>query len=139
MLVTDREGRIVVVLAGCPKEQEEWAECLQGVSAAMEQAFGDLHWTQAGTLPDNGKGKSNRRGPYYTLAAGFSFGSGQKVSSGEIEITLYSHWRRQQPGTLGHSKHNQRVIATLLSNPCVRRLAGYGSGMSVCDVSSVVH
>ena len=80
VLITDSKGRIVAVLAGTPQEREAWSKCMQGVQAAMDEAFSNLRWTDARTLPDNSKGAGrNRRGPYYTLAAGLSFGGGQKV------------------------------------------------------------
>ncbi|KAJ7862735.1 hypothetical protein B0H14DRAFT_3444452 [Mycena olivaceomarginata] len=61
-------------------------------------------------------GASHRRGGYFTLTTGVSFGGGQR-----------------RPGNLRNSRALHLLIRRLLRNPAIQRLAGFqSSGFAIC-------
>ena len=94
---TDKDGRIVFVMAGMPRDKTGWMACIDAAYAAMQVARAAIHWTPAHAIPDFSKGKgSARRGPHYTAAEGVSFGSGQEVRVTIDHPASYSNLHRSR-------------------------------------------
>lgn len=73
----DPEGRICTVLAGRPRDDETWNEAMK--KAAESMANGRTTGQQSGAFPNNEE--THRRGRFFNVAAGVSFGGGQSVSA----------------------------------------------------------
>ncbi|OJT12466.1 hypothetical protein TRAPUB_10992, partial [Trametes pubescens] len=97
----DNASRVFAVLAGSPKDVDGWAQ----VNHDAQQAF-DAARSMYRLEP---KQISHRRGSFPAVAAGISFGGGQK-----------------HVNNLVHSVHNQGIIGQLLNHPAVQRIAGFG-------------
>jgi hypothetical protein len=70
--------------------------------------------------------KSHRRGDFYTLQAGFTKGPGQKVRravQAKATLTMLA----QKPGNLAHSKGHRQLLAPILKNRAIQRMAGFQS------------
>lgn len=81
MLITDREGRIVVILVGRPAGDATWDAALQGVQEALAETAAALRFGDSQFLPARSSSVTeNRRGDFRTAAVGVSYGGGQKVS-----------------------------------------------------------
>ncbi|KAJ7136896.1 hypothetical protein C8R44DRAFT_608196 [Mycena epipterygia] len=104
-LILDAHGRIIAILLGRP-EDPAWDTVVCEAWKAMSRA------RRAGNTSGAFKAKdsNHRRGQYTALAAGVSFGGGQK-----------------RPGNLVHSTKRQKIVNSLLSNKSIRRLAGFQS------------
>ncbi|KAJ7429395.1 hypothetical protein B0H11DRAFT_1768203 [Mycena galericulata] len=106
MVIVDPDGRIVAVFVGKPDDPKWDTEAIQGACRAMDRAARKGLATGALTSKD----RDHRRGAYLSLTTGVSFGGGQKM-----------------PGNLVHSKTRRRLIARLLKNKHVQRIAGFQS------------
>ncbi|PPR04543.1 hypothetical protein CVT26_002510 [Gymnopilus dilepis] len=103
MLVVDRDGRIIAILAGRP-EDPTWNEVQREAAQLLEEA------RCACRVPK--KSQHHRRGAFTTLRCGFSHGGGQT-----------------SPQNLLNSKTNARVIDRLNNSTPMRRIAGFGSSV----------
>ncbi|KAI0054623.1 hypothetical protein BV25DRAFT_1939900, partial [Artomyces pyxidatus] len=109
-LILDRRRRIIAVLAGRPKDREgrdpseHWAAVASRTAAAFEKARVDH--------PKALKAKDlkHRRGQFAAVASGVSYGGGQT-----------------RPGNLQHSAATNAMLAELLANPDLGRIAGHQS------------
>ncbi|GJE87348.1 hypothetical protein PsYK624_034310 [Phanerochaete sordida] len=99
-VICDDDRNICAVLEGIPGPQEAWREVRVEATRAVAEAGGSLRFGN----------RRDRRGPFKTIAVGVSYGGGQK-----------------RPGILRHSKHNQAVLHRLMTNPAVKRIAGFAS------------
>ncbi|KAG2030705.1 hypothetical protein BDR03DRAFT_877726 [Suillus americanus] len=108
----DKNGRVIGVLAGQPRD-DDWELTISQACAAMENAREHCTFKLSDT--------HHWRGLYPCLAVGVSYGGGQ-----------------QEPGNLQHSKTNQQELQTLLSEPTIQRLAGFGSSI-LCHYAPKVH
>jgi len=70
-LLLDRDGLIVGVLLGMPKDVEGWKRALDEAIVALQKA--------ADKISTRTKSTTHRRGTFPSLAHGVSFGGGQKV------------------------------------------------------------
>ncbi|KAJ6452902.1 hypothetical protein DFH09DRAFT_964194 [Mycena vulgaris] len=103
-LIVDREGRIIAILLGRP-EDPEWSDVVKDAFKALARARKRARrhgawWAEA----------SHRRGRYFALTTGVSFGGGQR-----------------RPGNLANTRFARRLILDLLRNKSLRRLAGFQS------------
>ncbi|KAJ6455101.1 hypothetical protein C8R47DRAFT_996960, partial [Mycena vitilis] len=99
--VVDSEGRIVAILLGTP-EDADWPDVVREAIRAMRRArkMARAHggWT------------AHRRGLYFLLTGGVSFGGGQR-----------------KPCNLCNTRLNRRLLRWLLRNPSIRRILGFQS------------
>ncbi|KAF8872686.1 hypothetical protein BD779DRAFT_1452535, partial [Infundibulicybe gibba] len=100
--ICDGEGRVVAVLAGRPNSGG-YLECTQQLAKTLLDA-GSKARLSTGQ-------KVHRRGEYRALSVGVSFGGGQK-----------------RPGNLVHKANNTKILESVMSDPNMRRVAGFGSG-----------
>ena len=70
--MVDKEGRILIMLAGSPKDEADWKNACARCAALLEETRGS--YVEA-------KDANKRRGDYASVSAGISFGGGQKVRS----------------------------------------------------------
>ena len=68
-MILDKEGRIIAFGVGPPLNDATWAAAVEEFLKAMEIARSKLKFNKHG----------DRRGPFKTVAAGVSYGGGQKV------------------------------------------------------------
>lgn len=118
MLVLDTEDRVIAVLLGMP-DDPEWPKVVDDAVKAM--AYARRKARQFGWSP-----AVHRRGIYFALTTGVSFGGGQKVLLIFFSPLLYSCFI-QRPGNLVNSRFYRRLIRRLLRNKAIRRLAGFQS------------
>ncbi|KAJ7127928.1 hypothetical protein C8R44DRAFT_616591, partial [Mycena epipterygia] len=104
--IVDRHDRIIVALVGAP-EDPDWPEVVAKVAEAMQQARDEGLRTKAFAVGDN----RHRRGVYYALTGGVSYGGGQKV----------------RPGNLVLPRRQRRLLLKLLKNKYIRRICGFQS------------
>ncbi|KAJ6631937.1 hypothetical protein B0H10DRAFT_1975532 [Mycena sp. CBHHK59/15] len=104
-LILDARGRIVAILIGRP-EDPDWDEVVDEAVREMHRARrkGMRHRVFKSARP------LHRRGRFSVLAAGVSFGGGQK-----------------RPGNLVNNRFARRLIQRLLKNQSIRRFAGFQS------------
>ncbi|KAJ7149778.1 hypothetical protein C8R43DRAFT_887781, partial [Mycena crocata] len=102
--IVDADGRIVAVLLGTP-EDPEWSDVVEDAIRAFARAR-----RKARTYGAWAPGGLHRRGRYFTLTTGASFGGGQR-----------------RPGNLRNTRFLRRLIRRLLRKKSVRRLAGFQS------------
>lgn len=69
ILIADNTGRLPIMLAGCPAGDVTWYDATRNFLDALAKAKAALKF---------GK-KSDRRGPFRTIAVGVSYGGGQTV------------------------------------------------------------
>ena len=69
----DRCGRVFAVLAGSPKDAEQWSKVLEEAQEEMEKARAAYKFDPKKTI--------HRRGKYATITCGISYGGGQRVGS----------------------------------------------------------
>jgi hypothetical protein len=74
-LVVDSEGRIIAILLGQP-DDPDWANVVKEAARALRRACRSA--MRAGIWCP---GSSHRRGTYYSITSGVSFGGGQKVGT----------------------------------------------------------
>ncbi|KAJ7900457.1 hypothetical protein B0H13DRAFT_2336660 [Mycena leptocephala] len=103
-LVVDSEGRIVAILLGEP-DDPEWAHVVAEAAKALRRARRSA--MRAGIWRP---GSSHRRGTYYSITAGVSFGGGQR-----------------RPGNLRNSRKTRKILRRLLRNKYIRRIVGFQS------------
>ncbi|KAJ7083946.1 hypothetical protein B0H15DRAFT_784520, partial [Mycena belliarum] len=101
--IVDAEGRIVAILLGKP-EDPDWDDVVAEAVKAMYRAR--VHARKAGMWSPS----THRRGRYMALAAGVSFGGGQK-----------------RPGNVVHNRFFRCILRRLLRNKNIRRIAGFQS------------
>ncbi|KAJ7099321.1 hypothetical protein B0H15DRAFT_771439 [Mycena belliarum] len=104
LVIVDKDQRIVGVFVGKPADPQWDSEVIPGACRAMERASREAKATDARASAPH------RRGKFTAISSGVSFGGGQKV-----------------PGNLVHPKWRQRLIARLLKNKYIRRIAGFQS------------
>lgn len=79
VLIIDCEGRIVVILAGRPND-DDWDESMERLQGVLANASESLDFGGYNSLPAPSRGPAeNRRGGYKTVAVGVSYGGGQRV------------------------------------------------------------
>lgn len=101
--VVDSANRVIVG-GGTPQDQEGWRAVVEAGAAALVRARAACSFTE--------KQRFHRRGAFPTLAAGFAYGLGQ------IRPTVTA----QVPA-------NQVPVQNLLSDPSIRRIAGFQSSL----------
>lgn len=101
-LLIDEDREVCSVLGGFPGLPEVWKGVRAEANDAVAEAGKSLRFSKHG----------DRRGPFRTIAVGVSYGGGQK-----------------RPGKLRHSRHNERVLARLMANPAIKRIAGFASSV----------
>ncbi|TDL13448.1 hypothetical protein BD410DRAFT_699143, partial [Rickenella mellea] len=99
--VVDHMGRVVMVLAGRPRD-EDWDSLCRDAYASIMKARARCSFTPEQT--------NHRRGSYPVLPIGVSFGGGQRM-----------------PGNLAHSQTNKAALEALVRLPPIRRLAGFAA------------
>ncbi|KAJ7610348.1 hypothetical protein FB45DRAFT_761241 [Roridomyces roridus] len=107
LLIVDQDGRIIAVFVGKPDDPDWDENVIPGVAAAMEEALRD--GVDDGVF--SAENLTHRRGNFYTLTSGVSFGGGQKV----------------KPGNLLNSRQRRRLLRRLLRNKYIKRIAGFQS------------
>ncbi|KAH7918686.1 hypothetical protein BV22DRAFT_993901, partial [Leucogyrophana mollusca] len=100
-VIVDAEDRILAVLAGRP-DDPTWDDVVEDATKALHEAG------LAAKIPV--KKRRHRRGEYPALAAGVSYGGGQTV-----------------PRNLKNSTCNEAVVARLLANKSIQRIAGFAN------------
>ncbi|KAJ7440333.1 hypothetical protein B0H11DRAFT_1750907 [Mycena galericulata] len=103
-LIVDAEGRIIAILLGTPDDRD-WPDVVREAAKAFARARRSAR-RHGSWRP----GTAHRRGRYFPITTGFSFGGGQK-----------------KPGNLRNPRYIRRLIRRLLRNPAVCRLAGFQS------------
>lgn len=101
IVLVDGELRIVGILAGRPEKEGDWEKVCKAAEEELDRAAEVL---------GRGEVKAHRRGGFQTLAAGFSYGGGQK-----------------KPCNFRNSKTRQKLVDELNGEQCFRRIAGFGS------------
>jgi hypothetical protein len=122
--ILDKGGRVIAVLAGRPKSATEvsWHAVHDEAFQAMDRERKRASFTAGQS--------SHRRGEFFALSTGASFGGGQRVCLHLATIECISHII-QVPGNLQNNKNNDMVLARLMKNHSIKRIAGFGSGMSI--------
>ncbi|TDL19149.1 hypothetical protein BD410DRAFT_727491 [Rickenella mellea] len=100
--LVDKDGRVVAVLSGQPKDEEDWA----GVTS---DAF-DAMMKEAAEMSFSDEQLNHRRGYFPAVGVGASFGGGQRA-----------------PGNLDHPPPNRRALDRLLKRPSIVRIAGFAN------------
>ncbi|KAJ7893533.1 hypothetical protein B0H13DRAFT_1625218, partial [Mycena leptocephala] len=106
--IIDSQGRIIVILLGTP-EDPDWTSVMKDAIAWMRyvRRLARRHGVWR-------KGTVHRRGRYFVITAGVSFGGGQMI-----------------PGNLSNSRFIRRLIRMLLRRKSIRRIIGFqSSGMA---------
>ncbi|TFK60023.1 hypothetical protein BDN72DRAFT_779930, partial [Pluteus cervinus] len=106
--ITDKDGRALVIFAGVPHKDEGWKEVIRKAAKTMASVRDD--GLAAGALPLDVQ--SHRRGEFVALPVGVSHGNG-----------------RLQPGNLLQPPERQEFVNRLLSDPSIRRIAGFQSSV----------
>ncbi|KII92207.1 hypothetical protein PLICRDRAFT_103115 [Plicaturopsis crispa FD-325 SS-3] len=96
--ITDDRGKVIGALC-CPPEDADWHD---GAAAAFDDARQRMRFPK--------KDSNHRRGTFCAQAVGSSFGGGQKM-----------------PGNLVNTAVNTAILASLLSNIYIIRIAGFAS------------
>ncbi|KAJ7662670.1 hypothetical protein DFH06DRAFT_1190599 [Mycena polygramma] len=108
-LIVDAEGRIIAILLGTP-EDPDWADVVADAVRAMRRARRLARRHRAWS-----PGQQHRRGRYFLLTAGPSYGGGQR-----------------KPGNLCNSRFRRRLLRSLLQNKSIQRIIGFqSSGMAM--------
>ncbi|KAJ7828190.1 hypothetical protein B0H13DRAFT_1656422 [Mycena leptocephala] len=105
LLILDRDGRIIVVFVGAP-EDPEWPSVVAKACEAMRKAREEGLFTKAFAAGED----LHRRGRYFTVGGGVSFGGGQK-----------------RPGNIVNSPLKRRLFMGLVKNKYIRRVCGFQS------------
>ncbi|KAJ7447050.1 hypothetical protein B0H11DRAFT_1745106 [Mycena galericulata] len=105
LLILDSHGRVIAAFAGTP-DDKDWPEVVAKATAAMKKAREEGLRTEAFVRGD----ALHRRGKYFTLTGGVSFGGGQK-----------------RPGNLRMPNRQRRLFIKLLRNKYIRRICGFQS------------
>ncbi|KAJ7092912.1 hypothetical protein B0H15DRAFT_777260, partial [Mycena belliarum] len=103
--ILDRNRRIICAFIGTP-EDPEWPTVVAEATKALEQAR--LDGIRTGVFAPGDK--HHRRGNFFTLAAGWSHGGGQRC-----------------PGMLVASHPERRLLNKLFDNAYIRRICGFQS------------
>jgi hypothetical protein len=101
MLIIDREGHVIGILAGHP-EDDNWEAVQREAQQHMEAARMRLTASYAS--------RQHRRGAFATLRTGVSYSMGQAA-----------------PMNLSNTVRNSRIVRDLNMAHCFRRIAGFGS------------
>lgn len=118
-LLLDRDGIIVGVLLGMPKDVEGWRKALNKATVALQKA--------ADKISARAKRTTHRRGTFPSLAHGISFGGGQKVSPCAVPC-ISALMRYQRPQFLKHASRTvARVLDELALDEAVQRVCKYAS------------
>ena len=105
MLVIDRAGRVIGILAGRPEDSG-------GIGWDAVQRDAQRHMEEARTrLTASYASSQHRRGAFATLRTGVSYGGGQT-----------------EPMNLSNTIRNSRILRDLNTARCFRRIAGFASG-----------
>ncbi|KAJ7114170.1 hypothetical protein C8R43DRAFT_903117, partial [Mycena crocata] len=101
--ILDCEGRIIAVLLGTP-DDPDWEDVTKKAFEELKYArrYAQRHGLWSPSL--------HRRGNYFPITAGASFGGGQR-----------------RPGNLRNSRRIRRLIRRLLRNIYIRRIMGFQS------------
>ncbi|GJE98476.1 hypothetical protein PsYK624_147080 [Phanerochaete sordida] len=100
--LVSKDGYKLALLARKPNDPT-WDASMVELAKALEDAQGKMNF---------GAMRVDRRGNFNTIAAGVSYGGGQKC-----------------PGNLKHTVQNRRVVEELLQNPHMKRMVGYTRSM----------
>lgn len=106
--IVDCLGRIIAILAGRPDDQlvpagRNWDKAISDAVTALKEARTKLRCNS---------GSSHRRGDFFALTVGLSYGGGQT-----------------KPGNLVHNKTACSVLDQLLSHPSFIRISGFSNGV----------
>ncbi|KAF9524445.1 hypothetical protein CPB83DRAFT_773766, partial [Crepidotus variabilis] len=101
--ILDKEQRVIAVLAGTPTDVC-WPSVLKNSNHALQDAL--EQGLQDGTFSSTEM--SHRRGEFYLLVDGISYGGGQK-----------------KPGNLKLTRKEEGLMDGLKNLPCIRRIAGF--------------
>lgn len=114
ILFLDKEGRVIVVLAGRPRMG--WDAVVDGATEIIEEARPRCNF------PD----EVHRRGNFAAIATGISFGGGQKVfpyrSTFSMTIKFMSV---QQPGILKNKEAHHEILRDIFSTKPFMRISGF--------------
>ncbi|KAJ6452189.1 hypothetical protein C8R47DRAFT_998163 [Mycena vitilis] len=103
-LIVDAEGRVIAILLGTP-EDPEWPGVIKDAVKAMARARARAQrygvWRH---------GTVQRRGRFFSITTGASFGGGQR-----------------KPGNLRNTRFIRRLVRRLLRRKSIRRIAGFQS------------
>ncbi|KAJ7120587.1 hypothetical protein C8R43DRAFT_900672, partial [Mycena crocata] len=101
--ILDCEGRIIAILLGTP-DDHDWEDVAADAFSELRHArrYAERHglWTPS----------LHRRGRYFPITAGTSFGGGQR-----------------RPGNLRNNRRIRRLLRRLLRNKSIRRILGFQS------------
>jgi hypothetical protein len=98
--IVDRDGRLIAILGGRPKD-ERWERVQAEAQEHLQEALDRLEME---------KGCSHRRGQFSTLSCGVSHGGGQT-----------------RPMNMQNRGRKKEVLADLNSKECFKRFASFGS------------
>ncbi len=90
VLITDKEGRIIVILAGRPTEDESYVESMERLQCVLAETRESLRFGKYQCVPAPSSGATeNRRGNFKTAAVGVSYGGGQKVHYTTLSVVFF--------------------------------------------------
>ena len=119
MALLDKSRRVVAALVGRPVGCTGWEKCWRMAENALREAEGS-DCMIGSTSP--------RRGDFPCLAAGVSYGGGQKVG-GIIWCCFERADKPQAPGNLKHNTQDADLLEKLTKNPYFNRMARFANGM----------
>ncbi|TFK60231.1 hypothetical protein BDN72DRAFT_779666 [Pluteus cervinus] len=107
-VITDNEGRCIVIFIGGPTRDDTWRDVVKAAAATMASVRQE--GVVAGLLPKDVQ--SHRRGEFVALPVGVSHGNG-----------------RLKPGNLYHPPERVKLIQRLLDDPSIKRITSYQSSV----------
>jgi hypothetical protein len=130
--ILDEGGRVIAILAGRPKSETEvsWRALHDEAFQAMARGQRQASFT-ANQL-------CHRRGEFFALSTGASFGGGQRVRL-YLPTIGCSSYMTQVPGNLRNTKKNTAILAALMGTHSIKRFAGFGSSRSIHCTSTRSH
>jgi hypothetical protein len=121
--IIDKLQRVIAVLVGRPSDEsdESWKANHDSAFQAMTQAREVASFSM--------EQQNHRRGQFPVLAAGASFGGGQKVRRCRFFVKMgFEQFNLKVPGNLQNSERNKAALALLLGNVAIKRFAGHANG-----------
>ena len=104
--LVDKDGRLIVLLAGRPRNDPTWPHDIQDAVQSLADVEGEFR--------RRGENLRHRRGHYAYLGTGVSFGGGQTF-----------------PSNLQNPAWKQDLINRLVNRQSWQRIAGFGNGEGV--------
>lgn len=112
------DGTIIVVLAGQPNDAT-WGTVTENARVALENMRCNFRFAHDDF--------SHRRGDYWSVTTGFTYGGGQPVRRLSSALLLVLNILKS-PANFAHTRHNQEIIDAVRHTPDIRRIANFASG-----------